>query len=69
MSNDPAPGGEPDFAWSSRLPEATSGKPLWIVTRQSREFCLGANPAATLVKQAAPGAFPRFPGLPGALAG
>ena len=33
-----APGGEPDFAWSSRLPEARSGKPLWNLPKDLVTF-------------------------------
>ena|ERR1700756_5223086 len=49
------PEGEPDFAWPSRLLEATSGRPLWILPKRTRDICLGACLTANFVKQAAPG--------------
>src|SRR6516164_7195052 len=49
-----ATGGEPDFAPSSRLREATSGKPLWIVRKGPRPISFGAWKATNFFKQAAP---------------
>jgi hypothetical protein len=55
-----ATGGEPDFAPSFRLREATSGKPLWIVRRRPRDICLGGvhEPQISLNRRL-PGTFQR----------
>jgi hypothetical protein len=50
----PSPGGEPDFAPSFRLREATSGKPLWHASRHPPNFPLISSAAKTSEKQAAP---------------
>src|ERR1700691_2841216 len=51
----PPPGGEPDFAPSSRLREATSGGPLWHVPDDLANFASRPNPTKKMSQQATPG--------------